>query len=384
MYTQNANSFRSTDFRDVYGTILKHWLNMPQATVQGFLPLDSAADAISDPAHYWRTANFDLTRIPVVCTHPRAGGERHPAMTLADYYLGDPRLILVPIEHLGAGRDEPRARRAARERGWLVAGAGRCSSTAASRSTGRAAPRSRVARARGCRRGSATSPSSPTRARRSAIRAAAEHQRLDCSTRATSIPRSRIPSSRAYLLAHGDRMALSGEVTLSALHNAAWWLERSDDECAAFAAAAARSTRPDAAAFRAVADGPASGCGSLRHETLRPPLIVEPAPRDSGDGAARAAGARATSRGDSSTRGPARARRRGRALPRHVAAPRPRRRSASVVRLARRATRRRCSSRPSADGSCGTRSTRSASARCAASSSGRTRRPSRRSAPISG
>ena len=59
-YTQNANSFRSTDFRDVYGTILKHWVNLPQGTVQGLLPLDSTPDAISDPAHYWRTANFDL------------------------------------------------------------------------------------------------------------------------------------------------------------------------------------------------------------------------------------------------------------------------------------------------------------------------------------
>ncbi len=59
-YTQNANNFRSTDFRDVYGTVLKHWVNLPQGTVQGLLPLDSTPDAISDPAHYWRTANFDL------------------------------------------------------------------------------------------------------------------------------------------------------------------------------------------------------------------------------------------------------------------------------------------------------------------------------------
>jgi len=59
-YTQNANSFRATDFRDVYGTILQHWVNLPQGTVQALLPLDSTPDAISDPAHYWRTANFDL------------------------------------------------------------------------------------------------------------------------------------------------------------------------------------------------------------------------------------------------------------------------------------------------------------------------------------
>jgi uncharacterized protein (DUF1501 family) len=59
-YTQNANTFRSTDFRDVYGTILKHWVNLPQGTVQGLLPLDATPAAIADPAHYWRTANFDL------------------------------------------------------------------------------------------------------------------------------------------------------------------------------------------------------------------------------------------------------------------------------------------------------------------------------------
>ena len=36
VYTQTRRSrFRSTDFRDVYGTILKHWLNMPQARHPG-------------------------------------------------------------------------------------------------------------------------------------------------------------------------------------------------------------------------------------------------------------------------------------------------------------------------------------------------------------
>ncbi|MCC6763250.1 MAG: DUF1501 domain-containing protein [Deltaproteobacteria bacterium] len=59
-YTQDANPFRSTDFRDVYGTVLKHWVNLPQGTVQGLLPLDNSIEALSDPAHYWRSANFDL------------------------------------------------------------------------------------------------------------------------------------------------------------------------------------------------------------------------------------------------------------------------------------------------------------------------------------
>src|SRR5205085_2376158 len=33
-YSQDGlNDFRSTDFRDVYGTIMKHWLNMPDSTI---------------------------------------------------------------------------------------------------------------------------------------------------------------------------------------------------------------------------------------------------------------------------------------------------------------------------------------------------------------
>jgi uncharacterized protein (DUF1501 family) len=56
VYTQNAGSHRSTDMRDVYGTILKHWLNMPQPTIlSNVLQLDAG------PAQfYWTTPNFDL------------------------------------------------------------------------------------------------------------------------------------------------------------------------------------------------------------------------------------------------------------------------------------------------------------------------------------
>src|SRR5262249_51560762 len=45
------------------------------------------------------------------------------------------------------------------------------------------------------------------------------------------------PELLACLLAHGDWMAQTGEVAYAALRGAAWWLERSDEECAAFAAA---------------------------------------------------------------------------------------------------------------------------------------------------
>jgi uncharacterized protein (DUF1501 family) len=57
VYSQdNANPFRSTDMRDIYGTILKHWLGMPENNILGnVLNLDSG-----DPAERWTTANFDM------------------------------------------------------------------------------------------------------------------------------------------------------------------------------------------------------------------------------------------------------------------------------------------------------------------------------------
>ena len=56
IYTQNANPFRSTDFRDVYGTILKHWLNMPQGLIlSSVLPPDAGS-----AASYWTAPNLDL------------------------------------------------------------------------------------------------------------------------------------------------------------------------------------------------------------------------------------------------------------------------------------------------------------------------------------
>ncbi len=73
----------------------------------------------------------------------------------------------------------------------------------------------------------------------------------------------------AYLLVHGDRMALTREVTMAAIANAAYWFERTDAECADFGAAAARSNRPDAEAFRSLAAA-LPWLRELRHETLRP------------------------------------------------------------------------------------------------------------------
>jgi uncharacterized protein (DUF1501 family) len=59
-YRQDATDFRSTDFRDVYGTILKHWLGLSQGLiVPAILQLDAG------PAQYhWTTPNFDLGFLP--------------------------------------------------------------------------------------------------------------------------------------------------------------------------------------------------------------------------------------------------------------------------------------------------------------------------------
>ena len=54
-YSQTPGAYRSTDFRDVYGTILKHWLNMPAGSIPAVLPADGG-----DPDLYWTAPNFDM------------------------------------------------------------------------------------------------------------------------------------------------------------------------------------------------------------------------------------------------------------------------------------------------------------------------------------
>lgn len=83
-------------------------------------------------------------------------------------------------------------------------------------------------------------------------------------------PEASDPELVAYLLAHGERMTETGEVTLVAVHLAPWWFERSTDERAAFRAAAFASTRPDAAMLQAVAEA-VPWLRELRHARLRPP-----------------------------------------------------------------------------------------------------------------
>jgi uncharacterized protein (DUF1501 family) len=59
-YRQDAVAYRSTDFRDVYGTVLTRWLDMSQATVlANVLQLDAGS-----PSFYWTVPNFNLGFLP--------------------------------------------------------------------------------------------------------------------------------------------------------------------------------------------------------------------------------------------------------------------------------------------------------------------------------
>jgi uncharacterized protein (DUF1501 family) len=57
VYSQDAlDPFRSTDFRDVFGTILKQWVNVPEPQIlSSILPLDAGP-----AADYWTIQDFDL------------------------------------------------------------------------------------------------------------------------------------------------------------------------------------------------------------------------------------------------------------------------------------------------------------------------------------
>jgi uncharacterized protein (DUF1501 family) len=59
-YAQGGDPFRATDFRDVFGTVMKHWLTIPQATIlSSILPLDAG-----DPSTYWTVQDFDMGFLP--------------------------------------------------------------------------------------------------------------------------------------------------------------------------------------------------------------------------------------------------------------------------------------------------------------------------------
>jgi uncharacterized protein (DUF1501 family) len=60
-YHHTGDDHDSTDFRDVYGAVLKHWVNVPAPTVATLLPTDTVPGG-GDPTRYWTTADFDMTR----------------------------------------------------------------------------------------------------------------------------------------------------------------------------------------------------------------------------------------------------------------------------------------------------------------------------------
>ena len=188
-------------------------------------------------------------------------------LPLSDYYFADPRLVLVPIEHLTpVGMSQAFADAVSAARGWDAARVA-LFDAAFSRywqRTSELAARTRTW--------------APPRLRHVAVL----DQPLDIhpyapllNTTAWTLyaddldPQDGDVEFAAYLLAHGDRMARLGEVTAAALHNAAWWFARSDAECAAFAAAAARSRRPDGDAFRLLAAA-LPWLRQLGHASLRP------------------------------------------------------------------------------------------------------------------
>jgi hypothetical protein len=173
------------------------------------------------------------------------------ARQLDDYYFHDSRLVLVPIEHLGsAGMSPDFAACATARAGWEP-------SRIALFNAAFALYWSRSARL------TAQLSSWPApRLRHVAVVTKPETVRPYVQLLNTSAwllyltdldPVESHAELAAYLLVLGDRMAVTGEVSSAPLCTAPYWFERSEDECAAFATAAAGCRRPDGDLLRTVA-----------------------------------------------------------------------------------------------------------------------------------
>jgi hypothetical protein len=79
----------------------------------------------------------------------------------------------------------------------------------------------------------------------------------------------------AYALSHAERMGLVGDALGAFVADLSWWIALSDEEAKLFAAGARRSTRPDAAALRILADA-LPWLRSLFDLGLRPPPADAP------------------------------------------------------------------------------------------------------------
>lgn len=87
-------------------------------------------------------------------------------------------------------------------------------------------------------------------------------------------PETSSVTTGAYALLAAERLGLVGDPALAHVHNASQWALATDDEVADFVAGAERCARPDAAAFRAVAEA-TPWLRALHHQELRPPADID-------------------------------------------------------------------------------------------------------------
>ncbi len=188
-------------------------------------------------------------------------------MRLADFYFDDPRVDLIPIEHLTASGVDAEFADILQVRGWreaqtaLLNRAFRIYWSRASELASRCAswPAPRLRHIAVIRDSAAVRPYAQILNTSSWSLYAAD---FDPSTASAEL--------LAYLFVHGDRMAVSGEITLCSLHNAPYWFARSAEEIEDFDRGARCSTRPDARGFQVVADA-IPWLRELYHDDLRPP-----------------------------------------------------------------------------------------------------------------
>jgi hypothetical protein len=82
-------------------------------------------------------------------------------------------------------------------------------------------------------------------------------------------PRTSSPEHATFQIAHAERLGLTRHIGRALLSGLSWFLVRTREELEDFADGCARSTRPDAEAFRALADA-LPWIGELRHDPLAP------------------------------------------------------------------------------------------------------------------
>jgi hypothetical protein len=193
-------------------------------------------------------------------------------LSLHDYYFHDPRVVLVPIEHLSADGVSPEfVELLAARTDW--------------------SPERIAVLCDGFalywRRGTAIADTTETwprpRLRHIAVVSDAEsiHPYSGILASAWTLyecdldPDTSHAEFVAAALVVNDFMMYLGEVARAPIFSAAYWLSLQADEIAAFVAAAKRSKRPDGAAWSALADA-TPWLPGLHHEALNPPPLTAP------------------------------------------------------------------------------------------------------------